>query len=285
MQGELNLSGVWVPLVTPFERGAVDHAGLRRIAARCVGAGVAGLVACGSTGEPWALDEAEQEAVLQTVLESAAGVPVLMGLSGNHQGALHARLRRLAEWSIAGFLVPPPYYARPSQAGLVEWFGRLADASPRPIVLYDIPLRAGVRIEPATALQLADHPRIVGIKDCGGSMGDTRALIADGRLQVLAGDDARIFDTLCAGGAGAVAASAHVRTERFVSLHRAVLEQRVDDARRIAHELAPLIRTLFAEPNPAPLKALLAHEGLVSDEVRPPLAVASAPLRERLRGV
>ena len=281
-RSELNLSGIWVPLVTPFEGGAVDHAGLRRIVVRCAGAGVAGFVACGSTGEPWALDDTEQQAVLQTVLEAAGGVPVLMGLAGNHEGALHARLRRFAEWPIAGFLVPPPYYARPSQVGLVHWFSRLADASARPIVLYDIPLRTGVRIEPATALQLAAHPRIVGIKDCGGSSSDTQALIAGGRLQVLAGDDARIFDTLCAGGAGAIAASAHVRTERFVAMHRAVAEQRLDDARRIAQELAPLIRALFAEPNPAPLKALLAHEGLISDELRPPLVAASAPLRQQL---
>ena len=95
-------------------------------------------------------------------------------------------------------------------------------------------------------------------------------------------NDARIFDTLCAGGTGAIAASAHVRTERFVALHRAVAEQRLDDARRIAQELAPLIRALFAEPNPAPLKALLAHEGLISDELRPPQVAASAPLRQQL---
>jgi 4-hydroxy-tetrahydrodipicolinate synthase len=279
---ELNLSGIWVPLVTPFKGGAVDHAGLRRIVARCADGGVAGFVVCGSTGEPWALDDAEQHAVLQTVLDAARGLPFLMGLAGNHEGALHARLQQWAEAPIAGFLVPAPYYVRPSQAGLLRWYGAIADASPRPIVLYDIPYRTGVRIEAATALQLAAHPNIVGIKDCGGDPAATQALIADGRLQVLAGEDAQILATLCLGGVGAIAASAHVRTERFVAMYRAVAERRLDDARRIAQELAPLIRALFAEPNPAPLKALLAHEGLISDEVRPPLVPASAQLCAQL---
>jgi 4-hydroxy-tetrahydrodipicolinate synthase len=205
-----------------------------------------------------------------------------MGLGGNHEAKLHARLHDWADAPVAGFLVPPPYYARPSQAGLIEWFSRLADASPRPIVLYDIPLRTGVRIEAATVLQLAEHQNIVGIKDCGGSMSDTQTLIADGRLQVLAGDDARIFDTLCAGGTGAIAAAAHVRPERFVALHRAVAGQRLDEARRIAQELAPLIGLLFAEPNPAPVKALLAHQGLVSNELRAPMMPASPELIARL---
>jgi 4-hydroxy-tetrahydrodipicolinate synthase len=181
--------------------------------------------------------------------------------------------------------VPAPYYARPSQAGLVDWFSRLADASPRPVLLYDIPARTGVRIEPATVLQLAAHPRIVGIKDCGGNLRDTQALIADGRLQVLAGDDARIFDTLCSGGAGAIAASAHVRPDLVVAMHRAVSQQRVDDARQLAHALAPLIDLLFAEPNPAPLKALLARMGLMDDELRPPMTPVSPSLKAQLLGV
>jgi len=167
--------------------------------------------------------------------------------------------------------MPPPYYARPSQAGLLAWFESLAEASPKPIVLYDIPYRTGVRLELETVLRLAEHPRIVGLKDCGGDAAATQALIADGRLQVLAGEDAQIFSTLCLGGTGAIAASAHLRTADFVAMYRAVREQRLDDARRIAHQLAPLIRTLFAEPNPAPLKALLALEGLIDADLRPPM--------------
>lgn len=285
MQSEdLDLSGIWVPLVTPFDHGAVDHAALRRLVAHCLEGGVSGFVVCGSTGEPWALDEAEQQAVLNTVLDAADGRPVLMGIGGNHECKLHERLKRLGEEPIAGVLVSAPYYARPSQAGLVEWFSRAADVSSRPVLLYDVPVRTGVRIEAATVLQLAAHPRIVGLKDCGGSLRDTQALIADERLRVLAGDDAQVFATLCLGGAGAIAASAQVCPQQFVALYRALRDRRLDEARTLAQELAPLIELMFAEPNPAPVKALLAHMGLIEDELRAPMTRASARLRDQLFG-
>jgi len=285
MQSEdLDLSGIWVPLVTPFRGGVVDHAALARLVAHCLEGGVSGFVVCGSTGEPWALDEAEQHAVLRTVLDEAGDRPVLMGLSGNHERSVHERLKRLGEHAIAGVLVSPPYYARPSQAGLVEWFSRVADVSAQPLVLYDIPARTGVRIELATMLQLAAHPRIVGLKDCGGSLRDTQVLIEDARLQVLAGDDAQVFATLCLGGAGAIAASAQVYPAPFVAMHEAVRAQRMDEARSLAHVLAPLIELLFSEPNPAGFKALLAHLGLIEDELRPPMTRASARLRDQLFG-
>jgi len=277
-----DFSGIWVPLVTPFTEGAVDHAALRRVVAHCAAGGVKGFVVCGSTGEAAALDDEEQQAVLDTVLDAAGGRPVLMGLAGQHAGRVQERLQHFARSPIAGFLVSAPSYVRPSQAGLVRWFSELADRSRHAIVLYDIPYRTGVRVELATALALAAHPRIVAIKDCGGDPAATQALIADGRLQVLAGEDAQIFSTLCLGGAGAIAASAHVRPDLFVALHRAVVEQRLADARRFAHALAPLIRSLFAEPSPAPLKALLAHDGLLRNELRAPHMPASGGVLERV---
>jgi len=240
------------------------------------------LVACGSTGEAAALDEDEQHAVLDTVLAAARGRPVLMGLTGSHAGQVQQRLQRFAHSGAAAFLVSAPPYVRPSQAGLLHWFIELAELSPRPITLYDIPYRTGVRIEADTALTLASHPNIVAMKDCGGDPVATQRLIADGRLQLLAGEDAQIFTTLCWGGAGAIAASAHVRPDLFVALHRAVAEQRLADARRFAHALAPLIRALFSEPSPGPLKALLAHDGLLRNELRAPLAAASDDTLERL---
>jgi 4-hydroxy-tetrahydrodipicolinate synthase len=205
-----------------------------------------------------------------------------MGLAGQHAGQVQAALRRYARAPVAGFLASPPSYVRPSQSGLLRWFRELADLSPQPIVLYDIPYRTGVRIEADTVLTLAAHPNIVAIKDCGGDAAATQRLIADGRLQVLAGEDAQIFTTLCLGGAGAVAASAQVRPDLFVAMHRAVAQQRLADARRLAHALAPLVRTLFAEPSPGPLKALLAHDGLLCNELRMPLETASAQVLQRL---
>ena len=287
-------SGIWVPLITPFADGEVDHAALRALVRRYADAGIAGLVALGTTGEPAALDDAEQDAVLATILDEARAaahsthgadaraLPVLVGVSGNHTASMKERIEQLNALPIAGVLMAAPYYIRPSQAGIVGHFTALADASDKPVVLYDIPYRTGVRLELDTLLTLAAHPRIEAVKDCAGSLDTTLALIRDGRLQVLTGEDINIFNTLCLGGSGAIAASAHLRPERFVALYRALSAGRLDEGRRIFHELAPLIQALFAEPNPAPVKALLAAQGLIRDELRMPMTRAGDALVARL---
>jgi 4-hydroxy-tetrahydrodipicolinate synthase len=276
-------TGIWVPLVTPFSHGQVDHAALRKLVRYYAEAGVSGLVALGTTGEAAALDQLEQRAVVATVVDAAAGLPVIVGLAGNHSGQLRDSLLHFSSAAIAGFLIPAPYYVRPSQQGLLDHFSSLADVSPVPLVLYDIPYRTGVQIALQTLLTLAAHPQIQAVKDCAGSAATTQALIADGRLQVLAGEDGNIFSSLCMGGSGAIAAAAHVRPERFVALYKAVSEQRLHDARAIFHELAPLIGLLFAEASPGPVKAMLAQQGWISDELRAPMTRASPALRAQLQ--
>lgn len=291
-------SGIWVPLITPFADGEVDHAALRALVRRYAEAGIAGLVALGTTGEPAALDAVEQDAVLATILDEAQTVargadaqaraqalPVLVGVSGNHTASMKERIRQLNSLPIAGVLMAAPYYVRPSQAGIVGHFMALADASDKPVVLYDIPYRTGVRLELDTLLTLAAHPRIQAVKDCAGSLDTTLALIRDGRLQVLTGEDINIFNTLCLGGSGAIAASAHLRPERFVELYRALSAGQLDEGRRIFHGLVPLIQALFAEPNPAPVKAVLAAQGLIRDELRMPMTRAGDALIARLRAL
>ena len=276
-----DFSGLWIPLVTPFRDGAVDHAALAALTRRLAD-GVAGFVVCGSTGEAAALDEAEQLASLDTVQAAAGGLPVVMGLSGYHLGKTTAWVRKLSERPLAGLLVPAPHYIRPSQAGLLEWFRAIADASAVPVLIYDIPYRTGATLSRETLLALAAHPRIAGIKDCGGDMAKTRALIADGRLQVLSGEDHQIFSTVAEGGVGAIAASGHVQTKRFVQMLRLLADNRVAEARAEWQPLQPLIEMLFAESNPGPLKALLANGGAMRDELRSPMTRASDGLRERL---
>lgn len=274
----IDLSGLWVALVTPFEAASphrVDHAALRRLVQHLRSVPVSGLVALGSTGEAAALDEAEQDAVLDTVLEAAAGLPVIAGLAGQHVGQLHARLAAMARWPLHAVLSPAPAYVRPSQAALVQHFLDLAERSPHPLVLYDIPYRTGVSLALETLWALADHPRIVGIKDCGGSPDKTQQLVADGRLQVLAGEDHLIFPTLCLGGAGAITAAAQVDPARFMALFAAMRQGDLARARALHHALAPLVRALFAEPNPAVVKGVLAQQGWCTPTVRAPLLAGS----------
>lgn len=275
-------SGIWIPVVTPFAHGAVDHEALAAMVRRQAQAGVAGFVALGTTGEPAALDAAEQAAVLATILRAAGPLPVVAGVSGNQVASVREQIAMLNEKPIAGLLISAPYYVRPSQAGLIDYFSTLADASAKPILLYDIPQRTGVRIDLPTLLTLAEHPRIVGVKDCSGSLETTLALILDGRLQVLCGEDLNLFGTLCMGGSGGITASAHVQPERFVAMYRALAEGRLNEGRALWHALVPLVRALFAEPNPAPVKAALAALGVMRNELRAPMTPVSPALQRQL---
>lgn len=284
-------SGLWVPLVTPFRDGAVDHDALAALTRALVPTGIAGFVVCGSTGEAAALDEDEQLACLATVATHAGELPLMMGVSGHHVGAMRAWLRQLSTRtaseipSLRGLLLPAPHYIRPSQAGLRLWFETLADACTLPLIVYDIPYRTGAVIARETLLALAAHPNIRAIKDCGGDAGKTLALIADGRLAVLAGEDLQLFSTVAQGGAGAITASAHLHTRRFVAVLDSLARGDLAGARAAWQPLVPLVEALFAEPNPAPVKALLTRQGLMASELRAPMSGVSPALGERLDGI
>lgn len=280
-----DFSGLWVPLITPFHRdGTVDHPSLAALVRRLAPTGIAGFVVCGSTGEAAALDEDEQLAVLATVAAAAPALPRVMGISGYHLGKTLHWVRRLADNGLHGLLVPAPSYIRPSQQGLIGWFSAIANASSVPLIVYDIPYRTGATLSLDTLRTLAAHPKIQALKDCGGDMAKTRALIADGALQVLAGEDAQIFSTVAEGGAGAIAASTHVETEKFVRVLQLIAEGRLTEARPVWQALQPLIALLFAEPNPAPLKAWLTEAGVIGDgHLRAPMTPVSEALRAQLR--
>lgn len=277
-----SFTGIWVPLVTPFRDSAIDFPALKILTRHLVAGGVSGLVVCGTTGEAAAQSEAEQLAVLDALLESAPGIPVVMGLSDNNIGALLGRLKQIQCRPVAGLLVPAPYYIRPSQTGLLQYFRTVADAASVPLILYNIPYRTGVALELDTIRALAQHERIVAIKDCGGDPALTMQLIADAKLNVLAGEDLQIFSTLCLGGSGAIAASAHIRPDLFVRMAQLLQSADLAEARRIFYLLSPMIRRLFEEPNPGPLKAALQMMGLMRDELRAPMQAASDASREQL---
>ena len=270
-------SGIWVPVVTPFTReGAVDTTALAGLVDGLVRAGVHGLVVCATTGEAATLADGEKARVLEAVSQAGAGLPILMGVSGVAPLEVAGQCERWRAGRIAGFLVPPPYYVRPTQQGLIDFYERVAAAAaPYAIVVYDIPYRTGVALELPTLRTLARIPGIRALKDCGGDARKTQALIADGELDVLAGEDHQIFTTLCQGGRGAIAASAHLHPQHFVALYEAVKGGRWEHARALHHALAPLVQALFAEPNPGPLKAVLAALGRIGPSLRAPMTQAS----------
>ncbi|WP_419709791.1 4-hydroxy-tetrahydrodipicolinate synthase [Pseudomonas sp. NFX224] len=280
-----SFQGIWVPLVTPFHNGAIDFVGLQRLVSHLLEKGVDGLIVCGTTGEPAAMAKHEQLAVLDAVLEQVPAHRVVMGLAGNNLTELLQFQSEILKRPVAGLLVPAPYYIRPSQAGLEAFFKTVADASSVPLILYDIPYRTGVTFEQATLLNIVGHERIVAIKDCGGNLNNTLALLASGKVDVLCGEDNQIFSALCLGAKGAIAASSHVHPERFVALYQQVRDNQLTAARATFFELLPLIQSLFIEPNPAPVKTALALEGLIDDELRAPMQRSSDAMVTHLKAV
>lgn len=277
-----SFQGIWVPVVTPFHDGAIDFIGLRRLVSHLLEKHVAGIMVC-TTGEAASLSRQEQLAVLDAVLQLVPAHRVVMGLAGNNQIELLHFQREILQRPVAGLLVPAPSYIRPSQAGLVAFFHSVADASSVPIILYDIPYRTGATFEQATLLTIITHPRIVAIKDCGGNLGNTLALLASAEVDVLCGEDVQIFNALCLGATGAIAASAHIRTAEFVALWQQVRDNQLAEARTTFFQLLPLINSMFMEPNPAPVKAALALEGLIGSELRAPMQRASDSVVTRLK--
>lgn len=280
-----NFQGIWVALVTPLRNGEIDFTSLDRLLGKLLEDGVAGFVVCGTTGEAAALSQSEQLAVLDAVLQRVPPDRVIMGLAGNQLNALLDLQREIQRRPLAGLLVPAPYYIRPSQAGLEHFFTTLADAAEVPLVLYDIPYRTGIRIERDTLRRIVSHPNIQAIKDCAGDAETTMALIAEGQVQVLAGEDTQIFNTLCLGGAGAISASAHVRADLYVRMQQCVATGDLQGARQLHYQLLPWIQAAFAEANPSAIKAALALQGLIGEEPRAPLLPCTAATRERLREV
>ena len=280
-----SFQGIWVPLVTPFVNQAIDFVALRRLVAHLLDSGVDGIVVCGTTGEAAALGKHEQLAVLDAVLELVPQQQVVMGLAGNNLSELLQFQSEILKRPLAGLLIPAPYYIRPSQAGLEVFFKTVADASSVPIIVYDIPYRTGVSFEQATLLKIVAHDNIVAIKDCGGNLNNTLAVLASGRVDVLCGEDNQMFNAMCLGATGAIAASAHIHPELFVQLYRQIQEQQLAAARTTFFQLTPLIQALFVEPNPGPVKTALALQGLIRDELRAPMQTSSEATTQRLKEI
>ena len=277
------LQGVYVPLITPFAAdGSVAVEAIERLCNEYLEAGCAGIVALGTTGESSALDTAEQKAVIATCARvcNERGAQLIVGAGTNSTAKTIAAVEALAGTpALVATLIVVPYYVRPSEAGIVAHFEVVAAASPVPVVVYNIPIRTGRNLGPAGMLQLARTANIAGVKQAVGTIDtDTLEILAGAPsdFAVLGGDDTILFPTVLMGGAGAICASAHVCTERFVAMIECGLAGKVDDGRAHAEALLPVVQACFAEPNPAVFKgALHAHGKIPTPSVRLPLVDAS----------
>ena len=283
------ISGLWLPLVTPFKDGAIDRTSYERLVSHYIACGVDGLLPLGTTGESPALDESEVEAVIEWTLAVAAGrVPVFVGIGGNATHKVERTLRRLRHLPFDGILSVCPYYNRPGQDGLVQHFRSVAAATDRPVMIYNIPYRTAVNLANDSLIELAQLPNVVGVKDSSGSMAQSLDLLArrpEG-FSVLTGEDALYFTMMANGADGGVLAASHLVTERFVEVGRHFAANDVAGARRLWAPLAELVPLLFGEANPMPIKHCLWRQGLIaSPECRLPLTRVSDTLAGRLDGL
>jgi 4-hydroxy-tetrahydrodipicolinate synthase len=288
-KGDINmtLGGIWLPIVTPFLNGEVDYESYGKLIDHYIGQGISGLIPMGTTGECPVISDKEYEGILDATVEAVAGrVPVYAGLGGNHTDTVVAKIKRAGKFPIDGILSVCPYYSRPGQDGLYRHFMALSEATDLKIIIYNIPYRTGVNMANDTLFRLAEQDNIVGVKDACGDIRQSLELL-NGKpegFSVLTGEDLLLFTTLAHGGDGGILASAHLHTEAFVDVFRLMTGNDHAGALKRWRPLQQMIPLLFAEPNPGPVKYLLARLGrIASAELRLPLTQISSVLKEKLK--
>jgi len=280
------ISGVWLPIVTPFVDGAVDFAGYERLLEHYLGKGVSGVFPLGTTGESPTIDDDEMEALVERTVGVVAGrVPVFVGVGGNATRKVLATLKRLERHRFEGIVSVCPYYNRPSQDGMREHFTRIAEATDRQILVYNIPYRTSVNLANDTLLRLAELPNVVGVKDSSGNLAQSLDLLRQRPegFAVMTGDDALFYTMLAHGGDGGILASCHVATEGFVGVHARMAANDHHAARAIWSRLEAVVPLLFKEANPMQIKHCVWRQGLItSPECRLPLTRISSGLADEL---
>jgi 4-hydroxy-tetrahydrodipicolinate synthase len=287
--GQANLRGAFTALVTPFQRdGSLDESAFRQLVTWQVLAGIDGLVPCGTTGESPTLSVEERETIIGIAVDAARAarthVTVLAGTGTNDTAATIEATRRAADLGADAALVVTPYYNRPDQRMLEAHYRAVADDGALPIVVYNVPSRTGTNVEAATLLRLADHPRIVGVKEASANLDQITTILRDrpAGFSVLAGDDAWTLTVLAHGGDGVVSVASNEIPSQMVALCAAARVGDWDEARRIHERYLDLFRINFISPNPVPVKAALAAMGLTTDMVRQPLLPLAEDQRSRL---
>ncbi len=286
MLTEQQLHGIYMPIITPFlPNGEVDLESFHKLSSSLVAQGMHGLVVNGTTGESPTVSP-EELSLLSAAAKSAIGaakIPLVLGTGTNDTRASVKKTELAGKLGADAVLAVVPYYNKPSQRGIVEHFRQIASVG-LPVIVYEIPSRTGVRMEIDTVRTILDMDNVAALKDCSGSTELLRTLQASGPVKpFLCGDDARLLEFLEAGAAGGMSASAHVRPEEFLNLYRNFRLGQTDEARAIFESLLPLIGLLFEEPNPAPIKWMLAELGQIAHgTLRLPMVTIGEELQSKL---
>ncbi len=276
--------GIATALVTPLTASGVDYDQLGRLIDWQIQEGVNALVICGTTGEASTLTDEEHKAVIGYAVKRAAGrVPIIAGTGSNDTDYAIELTKTACEMGVDGVLVVTPYYNKATQNGLIRMFSDVADAATAPVILYNVPSRTGVNIAPKTVATLADHPNIAGIKEASGNISQVAEILAlaGDKIDVYSGNDDEIVPTLALGGKGCISVLSNPLPRKTVAITDKFFSGDVAGAAALQLELLPLVRALFSEVNPIPVKAAMAAMGFCEDYLRLPLT----PMEDQNRAV
>jgi 4-hydroxy-tetrahydrodipicolinate synthase len=282
-------TGVGTALVTPFTKdGSIDEAAMRRLVRRQLDAGIHFLSPCGTTGEAPTLSHAEKLRVVELVVEENAGrVPVLAGAGGYDTRGTIALVHDMEKAGADGILSVTPYYNKPTQEGLYQHYKAIAESTPLPIVVYNVPGRTGVNVDVATIVRLADVANIVGVKEASGNvvqMCEIFASVPDDFI-LLSGDDPLTVAAMAIGGRGVISVASNAAPAEMVQIVEMAEKGDFASARRLHTWLLPFCQVNFVESNPIPLKAAMAAMGLLEEHYRLPLVPPSAAARDKIMRV
>lgn len=273
MKKYIDLSGCGTALITPFKNGEVDYDAFAALVDRQVAAGIDVLVPLGTTGETPCLEDEERIKVLQIAKEHSNGLPIVVGGGTNSLQHTIRSMQMLEPYGVDAFLIVVPYYNKPTQEGQYQYFKAVAEATEKPIVLYNVPGRTGVNMTAETVLRLAQIDNIVAIKEASGNKEQIMEILkkAPEGFQVLSGNDDDTLWMMENGGAGIISVASNVAPKHLADFISAIREGEMEKAHKMNDELTPLFNNCFVESNPIPAKAAMNAMGLIENELRLPL--------------
>ncbi len=279
-------TGTGVALITPFKSDfSVDFPSLKQLVDIIIRGGVEYLVALGTTSESATLDDSEKKEVVKAILEAnAARVPVVIGIGGNNTQSVVNQINNNDFTGISGLLSVVPYYNKPQQAGMIAHFEAVANASPVPVILYNVPGRTAVNMKTETTIRLAAHPNIVAVKEASGDFMQIMQIFREKEadFEVLSGDDALTLPLIAAGASGVISVTANAFPFEFSEMVRLARNNEFDKARELHYKLMKITELFFADGSPAGIKALLSMKGLCSEIVRLPLVNVNENIRNQI---
>lgn len=273
-------AGIHIPLITPFANGRVDFAALSKLVDYYCKSNASSLIPCGTTGESCTLSHDEQKAIISHVVKAVAGRKLVIAGTGSNNTTEAIELTQHAlEAGADACLVVSPYYNRPTQEGIAQYYEAIANTVAIDLILYDIPSRTGSLMDVETISRLSQHPRIRGVKEGYGDIGrfqDLAARFLGSDFAVLTGEDTLLFECVALGGDGGVMAAAGVMPNELVKLHQSLVASALPEARALHHSLLPIIRSLFCETNPIVVKYAISQVIGMPYELRSPLTPLTA---------